>query len=152
MPRVICDLPNASDEISGVKFHKLDDGRRISDEIDEEQANLFASIPGYELDEEEQEEETPPPPPPAPEAPKLTRAQQKAADKKAAEEAATKKAAEEEAARVAAEEEAARIAAEEAAKQSGSEENGEQKDQAANSEADAGNGEGDNTKPEEEVF
>lgn len=51
MPRVICDLPNASDEINGIKFHPLDDGGRISDEIDAETAALFASIPGYVLDD-----------------------------------------------------------------------------------------------------
>lgn len=51
MPRVICDLPNASDEINGIKFHPLDDGGRISDEIDSETAALFASIPGYVLDD-----------------------------------------------------------------------------------------------------
>lgn len=52
MPRVICDLPNASEEISGVKFHKLEDGGLISDEISEELAELFASIPGYAIDED----------------------------------------------------------------------------------------------------
>ena len=55
MPRVICDLPNASAEISGVNFHKLDDGGLISDEISQEQAELFASIPGYAIDEDERE-------------------------------------------------------------------------------------------------
>ena len=52
MPRVICDLPNASDEIGGVKFHPLEDGGRISDEISDEQAARFASIPGYAIDED----------------------------------------------------------------------------------------------------
>lgn len=51
MPRVICDLPNASDEINGIKFHPLDDGGRISDEIDAETAAHFVSIPGYALDD-----------------------------------------------------------------------------------------------------
>lgn len=51
MPRVICDLPNASDEINGIKFHPLDDGGRISDEIDSETAAYFVSIPGYALDD-----------------------------------------------------------------------------------------------------
>lgn len=55
MPRVICDRPNASDEISGVKFHLLEDGGKISDEISQEQAEMFASIPGYTIDEEERE-------------------------------------------------------------------------------------------------
>lgn len=49
MPRVICDLPNAADEISGVKFYPLEDGGRISDEISAELATRFASIPGYGL-------------------------------------------------------------------------------------------------------
>lgn len=48
MPRVICNLPNASTEISGVKFHPLDDGGLVSDEIDAELAATFLSIPGYE--------------------------------------------------------------------------------------------------------
>lgn len=52
MPRVICDLPNASAEISGVKFHPLEDGGLISDEISQEEAELFASIPGYAIDED----------------------------------------------------------------------------------------------------
>jgi len=86
MPRVICNLPNASDEISGVKFHQLDDGRMISDEISDEQANRFASISGYELDEEGIEVAKPVEPAPAP---KQTKAQQakaaKAAEAKAAE-------------------------------------------------------------------
>lgn len=81
MPRVICALPNASDNISGVEFTLLQDGRRISAEISEEQAAIFASVPGYELDEEGEDDEAPPPPP---KAPTLTKAQQKAADKKAA--------------------------------------------------------------------
>lgn len=45
--RVICELENASDEINGVKFHPLEDGGRVSDEISQEQAELFLSIPGY---------------------------------------------------------------------------------------------------------
>jgi len=52
MSRVICDLPNASLEISGVRFQKLDDGRFISDEIGDEATALFLSIPGYVLDED----------------------------------------------------------------------------------------------------
>lgn len=49
MARVICDLPNASDEIRGVKFHPLEEGGLISDEIDDELASVFASINGYSL-------------------------------------------------------------------------------------------------------
>lgn len=53
MPRVICDLPNASDEINGVKFHPLTEGGMISDELSDDDAALFASIPGYALDDGE---------------------------------------------------------------------------------------------------
>lgn len=95
MPRVICGLPNASDEISGVKFHLLEDGRRISDELSEEQASDFTSIEGYELDDDEVDRK---PEPAAPEAPKLTRAQQKAAEKAAATAAADQAAADQKAA------------------------------------------------------
>jgi len=77
MPRVICDLPNAADEISGVKFHPLEDGGRISDEMSQEMAERFASIPGYSLDDGESAPPEPVKPPPAP----TTR---KAAVKKAA--------------------------------------------------------------------
>lgn len=48
MPRVICNLDNAGDEISGVKFYPLEDGGKVSDEISDEQAALFLSISGYE--------------------------------------------------------------------------------------------------------
>lgn len=79
MARVICGLPNASDLISGVKFSKLDDGRKISEEIDDATATRFASIPGYELDADdfvdEQQDE--------PAAPKLTKAQQNKLEREA---------------------------------------------------------------------
>lgn len=89
MPRVIRDLPNGSDLISGVKFFPLEDGRLISDEIDEEMAEMFCSVPGYTLDEEDAAPPAPKVEPAAPPAPKLTKAQQKAAEK-AAKEAANK--------------------------------------------------------------
>ena len=53
MPRVICDLPNAPDEISGVKFHRLEDGGMVSDEISQEDADLFLQVTGYSAFEEE---------------------------------------------------------------------------------------------------
>lgn len=81
MPRVICDLPNASAEISGVKFHPLDDGRLISDEIAADQAERFISIPGYALDDGG----ATPTVAPAIAAPRLTKAQQKAKEKADAE-------------------------------------------------------------------
>lgn len=49
MPKVICKLENAADEISGVKFTALEEGGRVSEEVSAEVAELFASIPGYEL-------------------------------------------------------------------------------------------------------
>lgn len=84
MPRVICELPNASELISGVKFTKLDDGRMLSAEIDEETANRFATVSGYYIDLEdlcddnETEQEAL-----EPAAPKLSKAQQAKADKEA---------------------------------------------------------------------
>lgn len=64
MPRVICTLENAGDEISGVKFHPLEDGGKVSDEISAEQAELFLSISGYESFDGEVEEPKPAAPPP----------------------------------------------------------------------------------------
>lgn len=54
MPKVICTLPYASDDISGVKFAltTLEDGSTqvmLSEEIAEDVAARFISIPGYEL-------------------------------------------------------------------------------------------------------
>lgn len=66
MPRVICDLPNASLEISGIKFSPLDEGGLISEEISEEQAKRLASIAGYSLDEDERESAPEPVKAPAP--------------------------------------------------------------------------------------
>lgn len=82
MARVICNRPNASTEINGIRFHPLEDGRMISDEIEGEALDLFLSISGYELDEDP-DEKAPPAPPAEPPAPKLTKAQQKAAEKAA---------------------------------------------------------------------
>lgn len=64
MPRVICTLENAGDEISGVKFHPLEDGGKVSDEIDADTAALFLSIQGYEPFDGEVEEPKPVAPPP----------------------------------------------------------------------------------------
>ena len=83
MARVICNRPNASTEINGIRFHPLEDGRLISDEIEGEALDLFLSISGYELDEDP-DEKAPLAPPAEPPAPKLTKAQQKAAEKAAA--------------------------------------------------------------------
>lgn len=50
MPRVICELPNASLEINGVPFEKMEDGRIRSAEVEQEIADFFLSIPGYLAD------------------------------------------------------------------------------------------------------
>lgn len=48
MPKVLCTLPNAADEISGIKFSAHEKGM-LSEEISDEQAKRLASIPGYML-------------------------------------------------------------------------------------------------------
>lgn len=48
MAKVLCTLPNASEEISGVKFVAHEKGM-LSEDISDEIAADFASIPGYEL-------------------------------------------------------------------------------------------------------
>lgn len=50
MPRVICELPNASLEINGVLFEKMEDGRVRSAEVEQEIADFFLAIPGYLAD------------------------------------------------------------------------------------------------------
>lgn len=54
MPKVICRLDNAAEEISGVKFvsHALG---MISEDISDEDAERFLSIPGYEAQEQDPE-------------------------------------------------------------------------------------------------
>lgn len=53
MPKVICTRPNASTNINGVKFTPTEDHTGvISEEISAEAAELFLSIPGYDLAEE----------------------------------------------------------------------------------------------------
>ncbi|WP_443691480.1 hypothetical protein [Pseudomonas sp.] len=70
--KVICTLQNASLEISGVKFEVLEDGRLVSEEIEDETAELFASVPGYSI---VTDDDLP--------GPELTAAQKKAAEKQA---------------------------------------------------------------------
>lgn len=48
MPKVLCTLPNASDEISGVKFSAHEKGM-LSEDVSDDVAAVFASIPGYVL-------------------------------------------------------------------------------------------------------
>lgn len=48
MPQVLCTLPNASELINGVKFAAHAKGL-LSEDVSDEVAANFASIPGYEL-------------------------------------------------------------------------------------------------------
>ena len=63
MPKIVCTLPNASDNISGVNFAAREDGAKVSEEISEELAALFTSIEGYALLEDEGEASPPAPAP-----------------------------------------------------------------------------------------
>ena len=54
MAKVLCTLPNASDEISGVEFTEQSNGM-LSAEISAEQAAAFCAVPGYALVEEQSE-------------------------------------------------------------------------------------------------
>jgi hypothetical protein len=67
VPKVICDLENASNLINGVKFSEFDGVGLISDEISEEQAAHFCGIPGYLLYEEAPQKPSKLPKPPKPE-------------------------------------------------------------------------------------
>ncbi len=48
MPRILCDLPNASDNINGIPF-TADRGQMVSDVVDEATAAAFSGIPGYTI-------------------------------------------------------------------------------------------------------
>jgi len=48
MPKVLCTLPNASDEIGGIKFVTHAKGM-LSEDLSDEQAARLASIQGYEI-------------------------------------------------------------------------------------------------------
>lgn len=45
--RVICNILNGADEISGVKFGPQESGQRVSEEISDEQGQRFLTIPGF---------------------------------------------------------------------------------------------------------
>lgn len=66
MPRVLCDLENASHEISGVKFYPLEEGGLISDDLPQEKLEYFIGIPGYSVAEDDQQPEVKPEPAPPP--------------------------------------------------------------------------------------
>ena len=46
--RVLCNLRNAAEEISGVRFERTDAGM-LSGDLDPDAARAFARIPGYVL-------------------------------------------------------------------------------------------------------
>lgn len=74
--RIVCTLPNAGDEISGIKFETLNGDAKVSvGDVPDEMVKHFLAIDGYAIFEEE---------PKAPEAPKPA-----AGNKKKAAEAAT---------------------------------------------------------------
>lgn len=75
MPKVICTLPNASEEISGVRFSPHESGGMVSEEISEEMASHFASVPGYAMHAEQVGLVLEPQEPVAPEAPVAADAQ-----------------------------------------------------------------------------
>lgn len=53
MAKVRCDLPNASENISGVAFTPAEDGSYvISEDVADEVAARFCSIPGYSMVDE----------------------------------------------------------------------------------------------------
>lgn len=69
MPRVICTLENASEEISGWRF-TADRGQMVSEDLPDDVAARFASIPGYRLVAPPPPADTAPPPtPPTPPTP-----------------------------------------------------------------------------------
>lgn len=122
MPKIICQLENASSEINGIKFVPHGDSKHLISEADvgEPHLSIFLSIPGYvaEGDEQEIDDDGDEEPKKSPEAaPKPETAAQRKARLKAeqeAAEAAAKAAAEKEAAEKA---EADRLAAEAAEKE-----------------------------------
>lgn len=87
MPKIICELENASLEINGIKFVPLEDGTGVISEKDvsEGHAAIFLSIPGYRASTQVEKKETP-----AERKARLA-AEKDAADKEAAEKAATEK-------------------------------------------------------------
>jgi hypothetical protein len=66
--KILCTLPNASEEISGIAFEATEGGMVSVDDVPEEQAGIFLSVPGFvAVDDKSQ---TPPPAPKAPAAKK----------------------------------------------------------------------------------
>lgn len=48
MPKILCQLPNASESINGVRFVQVPKGM-LSEEVSDETAAYFAAIAGYTL-------------------------------------------------------------------------------------------------------
>lgn len=48
MVQVLCTRPNAAEEISGVKFEAVEGGM-LSEEIDQDTADMFLEVGGYEI-------------------------------------------------------------------------------------------------------
>lgn len=128
MPKVICELENASTEINGIKFVPHANGKSLISEGDvgEPHLSIFLSIPGYVAEGDEQgaddEPKKEPVVTPKPESAAARKARLKAEQEAA--DAAAKAAAEREAAEQA---EVERLAAE-AAKQSESSDGDEESD------------------------
>jgi len=94
MARVRCDLPNASENINGVAFMPAVDGSHvISEDVADEIAARFCSIPGYSLADEsvpsQTDADTHNPDAPNPDAPPVVDPAVKPAGKRAAKAAAT---------------------------------------------------------------
>ena len=66
MPKLICTLPNASAVINGVAFvtHRLG---MISEEVGQDAADHFLTVPGYQLADKRGQPAKQPDPPAAPE-------------------------------------------------------------------------------------
>lgn len=47
--KVLCTLPNASGSINGITFSRIASGHLLSQDLSDEQAKRFLSIPGYLL-------------------------------------------------------------------------------------------------------
>lgn len=56
MPKIVCTLEHASNEINGVKFDMVEGVGRVADVKDPAMAEIFLSIDGYALLEEKQAE------------------------------------------------------------------------------------------------
>lgn len=72
MARVLCTLPNAAEEISGIRFVATDSGM-LSEPVPDAEAKRLSSIPGYRLVPDAAPEPAPEPAVPAPRAPQTAK-------------------------------------------------------------------------------